>query len=506
MREFLMADKDSEFFSAENAHYSSCGVDTLVSTMETNYLADDISVYLEPCESYPVIEHEPEREPCSNVDEPSIFKTDDVVYPHNNSVVLTESSDLRDSYGKYTGNKVNEVKRSSNRRSSRKGSSNKKRDTKLAAKKSRRGSGKRPVVDLLAANVGRGQRSNLVRPSCPSVWGLAGKIDEIFKKNEENSVNTIGRTSRRGGKRNTDPVNKSIQNSEGEPRALNKGLLVKIKLGKMAIQNCQFNTIPDFEKDPESYREVKLEAPSVPTNIKENYAKEVFRTSNENLDKETVSIKAPINDVHVAERIESSNLDPGTSPDSEVINVIPDIQINGNITEGIRVHSKDSISHQSDDCGVASGIPSPEIVSDVLLCEKQVEGSCPTMPSTSVINSSEEGCPMGPVASFHQTEVRVSTGILTAESLMNADCSVAGIESVESRSNGQHHQKSSKSKSSLNKNITNCHKKASPAKLTASGNVEKSGNQTYCDTDTHPLTGLLFQTFSVLYRYTVHIC
>ncbi|KAK1407678.1 hypothetical protein QVD17_39300 [Tagetes erecta] len=487
MHELLMADKDSEFVSAENAHYSSCGFNTLVSTMEPNYLADDISVYLEPCESFPVIE----PETCRNVDEPSVLKTDDLVYPHN-SVVLTESSDLRDPYGKDTGNTINEIKRSSNRRSTRKGSSNKKSNTKVAAKKSRRSSGKRVVVDLLAADVAKGQRSILVRPARPSVWGRTGKIDEIFKKNDENSVDAKGRTARRGGKRNTNSVNKSIQNSEGESRALNKGLLVKIKLGKMAIQNCQFNTIPDFEKDPESYREVKLEAPSLPSTIKVNYAEEVYRTSNENLDKEIVSLKEPINDVNLAERIESRNSDPGTSPDSEVINVIPDIQINGNVTEGITVPSKDCVSHQSDDCGVASGIPSPEIVNDALLREKQVEVSWPAAPSTSITNSSREGCSIGPMASFHQTEVGVSMDILTAESPIKADCSIPGIESVESRSNGQHHQKSSKSKSSVNKNKTTCHQKASPAKSIAKGNIEKSAiNQTYCDTDTHPVTGSL---------------
>ncbi|KAI3821314.1 hypothetical protein L1987_08878 [Smallanthus sonchifolius] len=494
MHELLMANKDFEIVPTENAHYPSCAFNEIVSTMEPNYLDDELSAYLDPCEPFPVIEPGPDSEPCNNVDEPNILKTDALVDPYN-SIVLTEHSDLRDTYGKDTGNYINELARSSNRRSTRKSSSNQKSHTKSAARKSRRSSGKRPVVDFLASDVGKGQRSNLVRPARPSAWGLAGKIDEIFKQNAEKNVGAKGRTVHRGGNRNTDSVNKSIQNSEGESRASNKGLLVKLKLGTVAIQNCQFNTIPDMEKDLESYREIKLEDSNLHSNIKENYEKEVSRASNESLDKGTISLQSTINDMRPAERerIENRCLDPGTSPDSEVINVAPDAQANVNITEGIRVSSKDCISQQSDDCGVASGIPSPEIVNDVLLCEKHFEGSWPSVPSMSITNSSREGCPMGPMASFHQTEVKVSMDMFTVESLMKADYSITGIESGESRSNGQHLQKSSKSKSSVNKNRTDCYQKTSPAKSTAKGDIkEKSGkNQTYCETETHPVTGSL---------------
>ena len=46
-----------------------------------------------------------------------------------------------------------------------------------------------------------------------------------------------------------------------------------------------------------------------------------------------------------------------------------------------KMTSKDCIFHQPSDCGVGSGIASPEIVSDVLLCEnfedreKHIEGT-----------------------------------------------------------------------------------------------------------------------------------
>ncbi|KAK9049221.1 hypothetical protein SSX86_031812 [Deinandra increscens subsp. villosa] len=496
----MMVNKDSGILPAENAHYPSCDFNELVSTMEPNYLADALSAYLEPCELFPVID--PEPEPCNNVDRSNICKTDVFVDPFNSNVLI-ESSDLRNTDGKDSGKTISETKRSSNRKSTRKSSSNQKNNNKLAARKSRRNPGKRPMVDLLAAFVGRGQRSNLVRRARPSAWGFVAKIDEIFTQNAEKNMDIKGITVLQGGKRNTDYVNKNIQKSEGETKAVNKGLLLKLKLGKMPIQNCQFNTIPDMEKDPESYREVKLEASNLQSNIKENYEKEVYRPSSQNLDKEIVSLKLPNFDACLAEKEITENrcLDPGTSPDSEVINVIPDTQVNGNITEDIKVSSKDCISHQSDDCGVASGMPSPETVSDVLLCEKKIEGSSPIVPSMSVTNSSREGCPVGTMTSFHQTEVRVPMDMLTVESLVKDDRSIAGIESVESRSNGPRLPKSSKSKSksksSVNNNKTNCHQKASPAKSTAKENIkEKSGkDQMYCDRENQPVTGLLSPPF-----------
>ncbi|KAM0019377.1 putative [histone H3]-lysine(4) N-trimethyltransferase chromatin remodeling SET family [Helianthus debilis subsp. tardiflorus] len=474
-----MASKDSDRLPAENAHHPSCDFNELVSTADPSYFPDDLSVFFEPSEPFPVIGPEPKPEPCNNVDEQNLLKTEALVDPLN-SLVLTESSDLRDTDVIDNANTVNEVKRSSSRRSTRKSSSNQKSDTKTPARKSRRNSGKRPVVDLLTADVGKGQRSNLSRPVRSSAWGFVGKIDEIFTQNAETNIDPKGRTSHRGGKRNTDSVNKSVQTSEGESKASNKGLLLKLKLSTVAIQNCQINTIPDMEKELESYREVKLEASNLQSNIPESFEKEVFRASNENPDDGTVSSKSPVSDVRLAERegIENRCLDPGTSPDSEVINVIPDAQVNVSITEDIRVSSKDCISHQLDDCGVASGIPSPEIVNDVILSEKQIEGSWP----------------VGSVASFHQTEVAVSMDMSTVESVVKADCSTAVIESVESISNGEHLHKSSKSNSSVNKNRTNGQQRTSPSNSISKGDIkDKSGdnNQTYYDTQTHPGTGSL---------------
>ncbi|KAL8216276.1 hypothetical protein R6Q57_023113 [Mikania cordata] len=493
MHGLMMTNKNSEISPAENAQYPSCEFNEFVSTMEPNYLADELSVYLGPCEQFPVIEPKPKPEPepelCNNVDRPNICKTNTLVDPLNSNV-LNGLSEKRDTFGEDTGNKINKTKRASNR-SSRKSSSNQKKGTKLAARKSRKNSGKRSMVDLFAANVVRRPRSNLLRKSRLSTWGFKGKIDEIFKQNTEKNADIKGRTVHRGGKKNTDSVNKSIHNSKGEFRASNKGLLVKFKLGTMPIQNCQFNTIPDMEKDLESYREVKLEASNMQSGVKENYEEELYRASNVNLDKGIVSLKSPNVDMNLAEKegIENRCLDPGTSPDSEVINAIPDAHINGNITEEIRVSSKDCISLQSDDCGVASGIPSLEIVNDDLLCEKQIEGSSPSVAFMPITNSSKEGCKTETMTSYHQTEFRLSMDMLTIESVMKADSSIAGIESMESRSNSQHIQKSSKSKSSVSKNRANCYLKAPPAKSTAKGNnKEKSDkNRIYCDTETHPV-------------------
>ncbi|XP_023731848.1 histone-lysine N-methyltransferase ASHH2 [Lactuca sativa] len=352
MHESSMANQDSEILPnqdcdilPEDAEDTPCDFNELVSTMQPDCLTDTLSVYLESCEPLSVTDNDPD--PSHNVDEPN---TDSLVDPFN-SIVLTESSEVRD-------NHVQNIKCSSTRRSTRKVASNQKTDTKLAARKSRRASGKKPMLDLLSADVGRRRRSNLILRARPSAWGVGGKIDEIFKKNVNVNANANanedveesikGRTGHKGGKRNT-----------------KKGLLLKFKVGTKAIQNCQFNTIPSIDHDLESYTEVKIETSTLQSDIKENYEKEVPSASNENLDKRS-------DDLGVGESVENGCSDPGTSPDSEVINVIPETQT----AEGLH-------SHQSSDCGVGSAIPSPEIVNvnDVLSCdkfdhgEKQVEGS-----------------------------------------------------------------------------------------------------------------------------------
>ncbi|KAJ9566974.1 hypothetical protein OSB04_002940 [Centaurea solstitialis] len=539
-----MANKDSEILLPEDTQDASSDFNELVSNLESNCLADTLSDFLESCEPFSVTD----PEPSNNLDEPNISRTDVLVDPFN-SIVITEPSDLRDNDGKDSsrihhacGEKNNEIKRSSTRRSTRKSTLTQKTDTKLAARKGSRTSGKRPMLDLLAADVGRRRRSDLAQRARPSAWGLGGKIDEIFKQYIEKNVDgnghiesRKGRMGRRGGKRDTEFVNQSIQNLQGESRALNKGLLLKLKLGTKVIQNCQFNTVPDMDKDLESYREVKIDASALQHDIKDNNEKEVShasmsRDSDGNLDKR-VAGKAG-SEFHDmigigGESVENRCLDPGTSPDSEVINVIPETQISGIIAEGlndVHISSKDCIAHQSGDCGDGSGIPSPEIVSDVLLCdkfehgEKQIEGSWSSGHSISIATgvassnaSSREGCPVEPMVSLQETEVGVSMDILTIEGGLKADFSIAGIESVESsfsdkllsgaKTNGQNLQKSSKSRGttksmprvpdSLNKKRTNCRQKGSQAKPATKGKIlEKSGNdQADCDVEGDPATG-----------------
>ncbi|KAI3746163.1 hypothetical protein L6452_08586 [Arctium lappa] len=196
---------------------------------------------------------------------------------------------------------------------------------------------------------------------------------------------------RRGGKRNADFVNQSIQNSQSESQALNKGILLKLKLGTKVIQICQFNTIPDMDKHLESYREVKIDASTLQSDMKNNYEKEISGTTAEGL-------------------------------------------------HDLRISSKGCIAHQSGDCGDGSGIPSPEIVSDVSLCdkfkhgEKQIEGSWYSGQSMLITTrvassnaSSREGCPLEPVASLQETEVGVSIDMLTIESVLKVDLALLGL-------------------------------------------------------------------------------
>lgn len=335
-----MANQDSEILPTDTQD-TPCGFnEVVVSDMQPNSLTDTLSVCLESCEPFSVTD--PDPNPSHNLVDSN---TDALVDPFN-SIVLTESSEVRDNEGQNS-------KSTSTRRSTRKIPSNQKTDTKLAARKSRRASGKKPMLDLLSADVGRRKRSDFVMRARPSSWGLGGKIDEIFKKNanENEDIDSIkGRKDRKGGKRNN----------------TKKGLLLKLKLGTKAIQNCQLNTIPSIDKDLESDSEVKIETSTLQNDIKDNYEKDVPSGSNENLDKRSDDMAG------IGDSVENGCLDPGTSPDSEVINVIPEVQISGIHDNDIRITSKDciTISHQSSDCGAGSGIPSPEIVNDVLSSDK----------------------------------------------------------------------------------------------------------------------------------------
>nr|XP_043638915.1 histone-lysine N-methyltransferase ASHH2 [Erigeron canadensis] len=506
-----MANLDSEILPAEDAHGAPFDFNEFVSSMEPHHSTDTLSIYLESCKPFRVTN----PESSNNLDGPNISCTKTLVDDRFNSIVLTECSDLRHNDGE-DSSIANEIKRSSTRKSTRKIPSNQITDNKLPMRKSRRTSGRKLTSDLLAADVRRRQRSDLARRARPSAWGFGGKIDEIFKHNAEEyaNVNELveskkGRIVHRGSKRNTDFMNQTIQNSLGESQAINKGLLLKLNLGTMAIQNCQVNTIPDMDKDLEIYREIDIEAPTSQIDI---HNKEVSRASHETLvsskssvidmlyaEKERhddlhVKISSEINEMTgIGESIESRCLDPGTSPDSEVINVMLETQNSGSTTEDILVTAKDCISHPLGDYVVGSGIPSPEIINDVL-SEKQIEGSWSNVASMSITNgvtssntSSKEGCPMEPL---QETKIAVSSDMLAVGSIMQGDITIAGINSLESKSNGQSLQKSSNSKSFLNLKTTNYEQKGLHVKLTSMGEVkEKSGKaQAECDLESHRVT------------------
>ncbi|XP_071692179.1 histone-lysine N-methyltransferase ASHH2-like [Rutidosis leptorrhynchoides] len=475
-----MATTGSEILPAQDAYDPPLDFNEHALAMEPSCLVDALSVYMESCEPFTT-----SNAGASN--EPTISKTEALVDPFN-SIVLTESSDPRNNDGK-VGNKVNEIKRPSSRRSTRKVPSNKETVTNSGSRKSKRTSGKKLMLDLYLVDVQRRRRSDLARPPRFSAWGLGVKIDEIFE-NAPNNVDVVenvesvkGRTGCKGGKRNTEYVNQGVH-SQGESRDINKGILLKLKLGTKTLQNCQINMIPDMDRDLESYREVDTETPALQSDIKGNFEKEISRASNENL----VSLKSSVIDTLLTEKeksedfvgktgsqvlelpgigesVENRCLDPGTSPDSEVINLISEAQISGSITEDIRGPSKNCVPNQSGEGGVGSRIPSPEIVNDVLSCEKPLQ----------------------------ETEVGVSMDKLTFDSILTSDVSFAQIESPESKSNVQDFQKSSRSKSLVNKKSSNCGQKGSPSKSISKGIFKEiSGkDRADCDAEIHLVAGNL---------------
>ncbi|KAK3013073.1 hypothetical protein RJ639_009912 [Escallonia herrerae] len=207
---------------------------------------------------------------------------------------------------------------------------------------SKTGKKKKPLLDLVFLKVARRRRSCLQGRSClqrqtrSSIWGSLGNIGEILKQNAGLDVNKIRHkdslrtSSGQGGQ--------SSQCNGVENRVSTGRIRLRVKLGKDVVQSCLMDAAPVIDNNLGKHWGVMTELPKITKDIESNLygaamSSEGMRGKlaadsgdNRNGFPSPEEVEAPAG---------NSCMDPGTSPDSEVINVISDTQISGKTVEDL---------------------------------------------------------------------------------------------------------------------------------------------------------------------------
>lgn len=274
----------------------------------------------------------------------------------------------------------------SSKRSGRRRTSSQKAVTKRASRKS-----KKKVPEPLIFDTARRRRSSISRPARPSPWGSLGyiiqsfeEIDDVLVNQSQKQGNEKSKGNQRGTKRNkkqpSESSHRSRKGTQGKcaTSTSTNRIRLKVKLGKNVGHNFLNIVVPDIVDSSlsakgvncnygnESYWEGNLEFPPSTLGVDEQKPEEgplrkIFCYSR-NQDKEekcpdadasvvnehcanndsscTIIMDKPSAKLaddnlcvssHLVEPVERAsdarNSDPGTSPDSEVINSILDIQV-----------------------------------------------------------------------------------------------------------------------------------------------------------------------------------
>ncbi|KAG7032825.1 Histone-lysine N-methyltransferase ASHH2 [Cucurbita argyrosperma subsp. argyrosperma] len=299
----------------------------------------------------------------------------------------------------------------SSKRSGRTKTSSQKTVTKRASRKS-----KKKVSEALILEIARRRRSSISRPARPSPWGSLGYIVQSFERIGDVLVNQSQKQGNKksegnqgGTKRNkkqpsesTHRSRKGIQGKCATSTSTNR-IRLKVKLGKNAGHNFLNIVVPEIVDSSlsakgnncnygdESYWEGNLEFPPSTLGVDDQKPDEgplrKISCYNRNQEKEekcpdasvvkeqcanndsscTIIVDKPsakhANDnlcvsSHLVEPVERASdarsLDPGTSPDSEVINSILDIQVGAIRQENFQ----DSVLASSDNFAASGHVTS----------------------------------------------------------------------------------------------------------------------------------------------------
>lgn len=297
----------------------------------------------------------------------------------------------------------------SSKRSGRRRASSQKSLTKRALRKS-----KKKLPQPLIFDTSRKRRSSISRPARPSPWGSLGYIIQSFEKSGNDLVNQSQKQGNKkskgnqgGTKRNkkqaSDSSHRSRKGTQGKCATSTNCIRLKVKLGKNSGHNFLNIMVPEVADSSlsakgiscnygnESYWEGNLEFPQLTHGVddqkpEEGPLRKIF-CYNRNQEKEEICPDGSVvkeqcvnNDSsftviaekssekhaddnhcissHLVEPVERAgdtrSLDPGTSPDSEVINSILDIQVGAMRQETLQ----DSVLASSEDFAASGNVTS----------------------------------------------------------------------------------------------------------------------------------------------------
>ncbi|KAH7860815.1 hypothetical protein Vadar_018367 [Vaccinium darrowii] len=353
---------------------------------------------------------------------------------------------------------------------------NQKNQTRNAARERRKTVVKKPLLDSVLLRVARKRRSYLCKPARSSVWGSWGYITQFFEKNSGHDVNRNEKTKSqkaRGVRGNGKQNSNHSQSSRGKSCPSSGHIRLKVTLGRELIQNCLTNMVSMTDCSLKNCRGSSIEVQS--TEGSENKIDEElpgingYQLCNQDQEKVVMSSYAThlglcvlnkaleiptINEKSTGVNadnhhtlssqvaVDNRYLDSGTSPDSEVINLIQDAQVNGKVQEDLydvlsssqacvapgdvtdldmsqisnkRGKNKNKLPHA--DNSTVEDLPLPEIINKTIELEIHGHGekmgdvfySSETSISTTIANvsgntSSSEGFSSGPLSSLGGTD------------------------------------------------------------------------------------------------------
>ncbi|KAI4337862.1 hypothetical protein L6164_016231 [Bauhinia variegata] len=180
----------------------------------------------------------------------------------------------------------------------------------------------------------RKKRSCISKPARSSIWGLPGSIKQFFEQGNEFQVSEVmchglvkARVSHQSGKVNGNDISSSSLSLTQNPYASSTRLRLKIKLGKVDL-GCSSVLVPEVVDGLASAPNMDKDALLRNGQIANNHSERAAITDKSDGDVKEPCVVPP--EGVVVELRESANnkgMDPGTSPISEVINAIPEVQV-----------------------------------------------------------------------------------------------------------------------------------------------------------------------------------
>lgn len=235
-------------------------------------------------------------------------------------------------------------------------------DTLRPPRNYKRKSNKKTVLNFTSLQISRRRRSMLATRSRSSVWGLMGNIVPDFKENSDLKQN-ISKERKQRRVRGGLGIRKSMSHQKdkksiGKPGAPSGPISLKIKIGNQICSlvngNKKFNA-PEIKLEEEVPQDVvsssrKLEdvmpldgsVLSSKFDVNNTVEKSRLGTSK---DHQLIVNQLEVNQLEAS--IDNRSSDPGTSPDSEVINSEPDCQLSRKVTsnmEGSSIVSNGCVS------------------------------------------------------------------------------------------------------------------------------------------------------------------